>query len=58
MYLSERVNLEVLVGDTFGRLSLDDLEVDVVGNGNSSDRSGSRVARVCVQLSEGHCCGG
>lgn len=56
MYLSEGVDFEVLSRDTLGWLSLNDLEVDAVGNGDSSDRSGSRVTWIGVQLSERHCC--
>ena len=51
--LSKLVDLEVLGGHALGGLRLDDLEVDVVCFGNGSDRDGSRVAWVGVELPKG-----
>lgn len=41
--LSELVMLEILRGDTLRRLSLNDLDIDVVGLGHSADGSGAGV---------------
>jgi hypothetical protein len=41
--LSELVDLEILSGDTFCRLSVDDLELDIVCLGYCFDGEGPRV---------------
>lgn len=55
--LSKLVQLEVLGGDTLRRLSLNNLEVDIVGLGHSANGSRAGVTRVGVELSERHDCG-
>jgi hypothetical protein len=41
--LPKLVDLEVLVGDAFRRLGLDDLEVNIIGLGNCTNSSGAGV---------------
>lgn len=41
--LAELVDLEVLRRDTLGRVGVDELQVDVVRLGHSSDGNGARV---------------
>lgn len=41
--LAELVDLEILRRDTLGRVGVDELQVDVVRLGHSSDGNGARV---------------